>query len=174
MHALVCWITQLPPFPFFSSVRCCHLLLKKITAQLDQSHVGHQHSPGTSVNELICSFVSISSALSLSLSVSLSLSFCIEPPRGKRKKCRICTGLNSSMKKIVAKDYLLCTFKVQGFGLMVLLQRHFDRQYKDERLLLAACFLDSLYYKSGHLSWHGIFCFNRTKKELHRKLFPSL
>lgn len=65
----VCWITQrLLSVDRRSAAICC---LTKQTAQLDQSHVGHQHSSGTSVDELISRFVSISSAASLSLSKSV-------------------------------------------------------------------------------------------------------
>lgn len=65
-----------------SAAICC---LTKQTAQLDQSHVGHQHSSGTSVDELISRFVSISSAASLSLSLSL----CFKEERGGQRIYRL-------------------------------------------------------------------------------------
>lgn len=46
------------------SVLCCLLLVLKVTVWIEQSHVGHQHSSGASVNELISRLVSITSALS--------------------------------------------------------------------------------------------------------------
>lgn len=62
MHDLTCLCVVLfSSFSLCRSVRCCHLLFDKITALLDQSHVGHKHSSARSVDELIPSFVSISS-----------------------------------------------------------------------------------------------------------------
>lgn len=55
------------------SVRCCHLLFDRKTVGLSQSHVGHQHSSGTSVDELIFSSASKSSSRSLALSLFRSL-----------------------------------------------------------------------------------------------------
>lgn len=53
-----------------AAATCC---LAGNTARLDQSHVGHQQSSGTSVDELISSLVSISSAAPLSSSPPCAL-----------------------------------------------------------------------------------------------------
>lgn len=97
----VCWITHRQlSVDRRTAATCC---LTKQTAQLDQSHVGHQHSSGTSVDELISSFVSISSA------ASLSPSLCFKEERGVRGS----TGLDYSRMRIAAINYLPCTVNMQ-------------------------------------------------------------
>lgn len=93
-----------------AAATCC---LAGNTARLDQSHVGHQQSSGTSLDELISSLVSISSALPLSSSCALRLPCC--RVRKRREKQRIAR----MMMMMVATDYLPCSLNVLGFVLLV-------------------------------------------------------
>lgn len=93
---------------------CC---LTKQTAQLDQSHVGHQHSSGTSVDELISRFVSISSAASLSLSLSL----CFKEDRGGQRIYRL------GLLKNEDSCHQLFTMYSKYAGNVLLTLSHFQR-----------------------------------------------
>lgn len=109
----VCWIIQrLLSVDRRTAAICC---LTKQTAQLDQSHVGHQHSSGTSVDELISRFVSISSA------ASLSLSLCFKEERGGQRIYRL------GLLKNEDSCHQLFTMYSKYAGNVLLTLSHFQR-----------------------------------------------
>lgn len=102
-----------------AAATCC---LAGKTARLDQSHVGHRQSSGTSVDELISSLVSISSALPLSSSPPRALRLPCCRVRKKEEEGEDLSRLARVMM-IVATDYLPCSLNVRGFVLLVSRQR---------------------------------------------------
>lgn len=122
-----------------AAATCC---LAGRTARLDQSHVGHQQSSGTSVDELISSLVSISSALPLSSSPPRALRLPCCRVRKKEDEGEDLSRLARAMT-IVATDYLPCSLNARGFVLLVSGQRQGntgEERHKGDKTLPALKF----------------------------------